>query len=67
MAEWACIVCKGAPVEGTLIDTVDPNLKMGTCSALTCKTRKTVKIKLKNKVRGAEYANAVGKTTFRRV
>lgn len=66
MAEWQCVVCKAPPVDGTLVATVNENLRMGVCSALTCKTRAKVKIKLKSKVRGAGYAEAVGKTTFRR-
>lgn len=66
MAEWACIKCRWPPVDGSLIDTLAPDMKMGVCSNLTCKTRVKVKIKLKSKVRGAEYAEATGKTTFRR-
>lgn len=47
-------------------DTLHPDMKAGPCSNLTCKTRKKVKIKIRNKVRGAEYAEAVGQTLFRR-
>lgn len=66
MTEWHCVKCGAPPVDGTVTDTVSDDLKMGVCSALTCKTRAKVKIKLKSKVRGAEYADALGKTTFRR-
>lgn len=66
MAEWACMKCKWPPVEGSLVDLLTPDMKQGTCSNLTCPTRKLRKIKLKSGVRGANYADVVGTTTFRR-
>ena len=42
------------------------NYAEGVCSNLDCKTRKLKKIKLRSGVRGAEYADATGKATFRR-
>ena len=66
MAEWACVSCRWPPVEGTARDTLYPDMKAGTCSNLSCKTRDKVKVKLRNNVRGAEYAEHVGTTLFRR-
>lgn len=58
--------CKWPPVDGTLTDLLTLSMKQGVCSNLSCPTRKLRKIKLKSGVRGANYADAVGQTTFRR-
>ena len=65
-AEWACVICRWPPVEGSLTGSLVETMEIGVCSNLSCKTRALKKIKLKSKVKGAEYAEAVGKTTFRR-
>ena len=66
MAEWACLVCRWPPVAGTLTDSLSPDMKTGSCSNLSCPSRKPHKVKLRNNVRGAEYAENPGKAMFRR-
>lgn len=66
MSEWACVTCKWPPVEGQMRDTLYPDFKAGPCSNLSCPTRKPIKTKLRNNVRGAEYAENPGQSLFRR-
>jgi hypothetical protein len=66
MADWACVLCGAPPKDGSLAVMLVTNYAEGVCSNLDCKTRKLKKIKLRSGVRGAEYADATGKATFRR-